>query len=308
MSLPLNQLSKSFERYLRAEGRSPNTIKVHLAAPDRFGMWLTRSKQPADLDHLTHDNLIGWFADLHATLKPSSVSARYRSMRRFIRWLIAEGELDFNPLAGIAEPTIPHEPVPVLTDSQLTALIKACDGKDFRSRRDETVIRMLLDCGLRVSELCSLTIDSGAGESFQRGNLDLDAGSALITGKGGKVRAVYFGARTERALDRYLRIRQTRPYADLPALFIGQRGAMTTDGIRDMLEKRAAKAGLHDPANPHRFRHTFAHDFLLSGGQERDLKRLAGWSSDVMLERYGASAADARAAAAVKRMRRGDRV
>lgn len=49
---------------------------------------------------------------------------------------------------------------------------------------------------------------------------------------------------------------------------------------------------------PHRFRHTFAHDFLMSGGQERDLKGLAGWSSDVMLERYGASAADARAKAA----------
>lgn len=46
----------------------------------------------------------------------------------------------------------------------------------------------------------------------------------------------------------------------------------------------------------------------MSGGQERDLKRLAGWSSDVMLERYGASAADARAAAAARRMARGDRV
>jgi len=58
----------------------------------------------------------------------------------------------------------------------------------------------------------------------------------------------------------------------------------------------------------HQFRHTFAHDFLMAGGQERDLKRLAGWSSDVMLERYGASAADARAKAAAQRLKRGDRV
>ena len=58
----------------------------------------------------------------------------------------------------------------------------------------------------------------------------------------------------------------------------------------------------------HQFRHTFAHDFLMAGGQERDLKRLAGWSSDVMLERYDASAADARAKAAAQRLNRGDRV
>jgi len=68
-------------------------------------------------------------------------------------------------------------------------------------------------------------------------------------------------------------------------------------------------AGL-DPAeiHPHRFRHTNAHDFLLAGGQERDLKRLMGWRSDTMLERYGASAADHRAREAAKRLRRGDRI
>jgi integrase len=70
---------------------------------------------------------------------------------------------------------------------------------------------------------------------------------------------------------------------------------------------RAHLAGI-DHIHPHRFRHTFAHDFLMSGGQERDLKRLAGWSSDVMLERYGASAADVPAKAAAQRLKRGDRV
>jgi integrase len=69
---------------------------------------------------------------------------------------------------------------------------------------------------------------------------------------------------------------------------------MSPDGVRDRLALLGAAAGIDD-LHPHRFRHTFAHDFLMNGGQERDLKRLAGWSSDVMLERYGASAADARA-------------
>ncbi len=82
---------------------------------------------------------------------------------------------------------------------------------------------------------------------------------------------------------------------------------MTADGVREGMKVRGAMAGIHN-LHPHRFRHTFAHDFLMKGGQERDLKRLNGWTSDVMLERYGASAADARAKAAAQRMKRGDRV
>jgi hypothetical protein len=70
---------------------------------------------------------------------------------------------------------------------------------------------------------------------------------------------------------------------------------------------RGVMAGIVD-LHRHKFRHTWAHDFPINGGQERNLKRLAGWSSDVMLERYGASAADARAKAAAQRLKRGDRV
>ena len=102
-------------------------------------------------------------------------------------------------------------------------------------------------------------------------------------------------------------MRSHHRWAHLDALFLTQRGALSPDGARDRVRIRGAMAGI-DALHPHRFRHTFAHDFLVSGGQERDLKRLAGWSSDVMLERYGASAADARAKAAAQRLKRGDRV
>jgi hypothetical protein len=60
--------------------------------------------------------------------------------------------------------------------------------------------------------------------------------------------------------------------------------------------------------HPNRLRHSYAHDVLLNGGQERDLMSLAGWSWHAMLQRYGAAAADLRAREAAKRVRRGDRV
>jgi site-specific recombinase XerD len=149
-----------------------------------------------------------------------------------------------------------------------------------------------------VSEACGLAL----------ADVDLDREMALITGKGGKVRPVYFGSRTARALDRYLRERRRHRWAHLDALFLTQRGPLSTDGARERITVRAGQAGLRGRTFPHRFRHTFAHDFLINGGQERDLKRLAGWTSDVMLERYGASAADVRAKEAAKRLRRGDRI
>jgi site-specific recombinase XerD len=149
-----------------------------------------------------------------------------------------------------------------------------------------------------VSELTGITLD----------DLDLDAETVVVTGKGSRVRAAYFGAKTGQALDRYLRERSKHRHAALGALFLGERGAFSTDGVRDRLQVRARMAGIDERMNPHRFRHTNAHDFLLAGGQERDLKRLMGWRSDAMLDRYGASGADIRARESVKRLRRGDRV
>ena len=82
---------------------------------------------------------------------------------------------------------------------------------------------------------------------------------------------------------------------------------MTDSGVGDVVRRRATQAGIAD-VHPHRFRHTFAHQWLAQGGNETDLMRLAGWRSRTMLERYGASAADMRARQAHVRFGPGDRI
>lgn len=293
----LEALGVSFLRHLRAEGRAERTGVLYMQGVRFFARWLEAQGIAPTVEALTRDNIRSWLAELMESKRATTVKTRYRSLYRFCGWLVDEGELEAHPMTKLAPPTLPAEPVPVLTDDELRALLKACGGKSFDDARDTAMIRLLLDCGLRVSELCGMTVAA----------VDLDNAYALVRGKGGKVRPVYFSPRTVAAVDRYLRRRRAHRWAAAEALILSQRGPMSPDGVRDrltLLGGRAGVPGLH----PHRFRHTWAHDYLLSGGQERDLKRLAGWSSDVMLERYGASAADSRARAAAQRMKRGDRV
>ncbi len=304
----LEDLAASFGRSLRAAGKADRTLVLYGQSIRFFSQWLEAKGRPATLDELTRHSISAWLADLTERVDIETVRTRLRGMRRFCRWLAAEGEVDKAPTEGVEMPAPTEKPVRVFTEAELTKMLKVCavgrgkageyDRKIFDGRRDEVILRLLFDCGVRVSELAGVKID----------DLDLDREVVYVTGKGSRPRAVPYEAKTAQAIDRYLRVRSTHPKASATTrLLLAERGPISADGIRWRLENIGKAAGVED-VHPHAFRHTFAHRWLANGGQERDLMHLAGWRSDAMLAVYARSTAVERAHEAKRRMALGDRL
>lgn len=286
-------LLRSFARSLRARNRSPKTIKSYLEAVHL----LSEHAKGRDLISLRRSDIEAFLADQLAHHRPTTAAVRFRSIQQLYRWAMEEELIAASPMTGLRPPTVPEEPVAVLDPPSLSKLLASMNGRSFDDRRDTAIVRLFLDTGMRSSELASLSVT----------DIDLDQDVAVVLGKGRRPRACPFGDKTGQAIERYLRERSKHRLARNGALWLGARGVMTDNGIRQMLRRRAKQAGL-DHLHPHMFRHTFAHRWLSEGGQEQDLMRLAGWKSREMLARYGASAADQRARDAHKRMGLGDRL
>lgn len=294
--LDLASLLPSWEIALRAERKSPQTIKSYGDGVRAFLDYCQTSEQPATLDRATVNAFTAYLFD-ELNREASTVRARQLALRRFSSWLVEEGELDSDPLLGLKAPKLDSKVIEPLSEDQIKALIKACSGRDLRDRRDEALVRFMVETGTRAGEAVSLTVD----------DVDLSKGVAVVRrGKGGKGRVVPFGPHTSRAIDRYKRLRASHRLASTPPLWLGDRGkAFSYDALHKALGARAQAAGITG-FHPHLLRHTAAHRWLAAGGSEGGLMAVAGWSKPDMLMRYTRARASERAAAEARELDLGD--
>ena len=141
--------------------------------------------------------------------------------------------------------------------------------------RNRAIILLLLDTGVRASELCGLAIH----------HADLNNKRILVMGKGSKERALPISPRTTKTLWRYLTTEQKDEQVNAP-LFLGSHGdPLNRDALLKLLIRLGVKAGVQR-CHPHRFRHTFAVNFLRNGGNAFELQMALGHTTLQMVQTY----------------------
>lgn len=285
----LSQAIDGFMLFKTGEGLSPRTLALYGYHLKQLQMW---SSDPP-LDELDQAAIAAFLIYLREEYRPTrsggdtsplssqSIYNAWTALRSFYRW--AAGALDApSPMAGIPRPKVRNEEQAPFTQDEVKRLLAAVkpvkakrplSGKRYLDAlRDRAVIMVLLDTGLRAGELCALKI----------GDAHLASGRLSIHGKGGKSRQVFLGAHSRPALWRYL---QERPDDPAAPLFVANGRPLTRSALYKRLIVIGRSVNIPE-CRPHRFRYTFAIQYLRNGGDIFTLQALLGHSSMKMVSYY----------------------
>src|SRR3954462_2003286 len=208
----LSVLLPDWRTHLRSRNVAPSTIASYLKVGDNLLVWLREAGMPTSSNGIAREHLEAFLAALSDRVSPATVAKHYRSLQQLFRWLVEDGEIGHSPMERMRPPAVPEQPVDILTDDELRALLAAARGNTFENRRDTAMLRMLIDTGMRAGELAGLAVT----------DLDAEQSVAIVMGKGRRGRAVPYGAKTADALRRYLRSRAQHPQAGSEALWLGK--------------------------------------------------------------------------------------
>lgn len=281
MSNVLRGLIDDYLDMLSLQGRSHNTLRAY-AHSLRYMERFFAEHHPRRLDDpesIRPRELVAWYASRRESgLAPTSVGKLHTDARAFFNWCVREEEWSRNPISRVKAPRVEAEPVS-LVDPETTRALLALEWKSpFFTARNRAIILVLLDSGVRVSELTGMQVD----------DLDMSQGRVTVTGKGGRVRVVPLGRSSRVALRRYLRRRERFPHGHFSALWVGMQGPIKSVAVNKILEIACERAGVPH-VKPHAFRHTFGHSALRAGAREGDVMYIGGWRTREMLDRYGAA-------------------
>ncbi|MEZ5989146.1 MAG: tyrosine recombinase [Planctomycetota bacterium] len=271
----------SFLDFLAAElCASPHTLDAYRRDLERFLRWGPAAglAAPQEVDAELLAAHVAWLRRRYA---PATVARAVASLKAWFRYLAANGAVHKDPGRLLPTPRVPVPLPGVPSREDWQALLVATEGEDLLAARDRVVLLLLYGCGLRVSELCGLDLDS----------LRLDVGMLRVVGKGGRERLLPVAEQVILGLGSYLD--QARPALagrnprPVSALVLSRRGQpLDRRRVHRLLRERALQAGLDRIPSPHQLRHAFATHLVEGGADLRSVQELLGHASLATTQRY----------------------
>lgn len=275
--MKLHKLQRQFLEYLEIErGRSVKTVENYQRYLDKFLVYV-KTDDPGALT----EEMVREFR-LYLNRQPGTkVGRKMEPMKRktqnyyliavraFLKYMRKRGIESLNP-ERIELAKVPERSLDLISSQELERLMKAPNVSTEQGLRDRAMLELLFSTGLRISELCNLSID----------DVDLTRDEFSVRGKGDKVRVVFLSDTARSAIKIYLAARKDMD----DALFIqyGKNAKAAAElrlsprAVQRLLKRYAAAAGITRKVTPHVIRHSFATDLLSNGADLRSVQALLG--------------------------------
>lgn len=284
---PLAQVVGGYLDHLAIErGLAANTLTSYRRDLMRY-LDFSGDQGVTELDEVTPNHISLFAAWLregdadHVPLAASSAARTVVALRGFHRFAVGEGLSTVDPADEVKPPVPPRRLPKALSVEQVAALLEAAgEGRTARELRDQALLEFLYGTGARISEAVGLDVD----------DLDLEAGSVRLRGKGSKERIVPLGRYAQQALSGYLvrgRPELLRPGGGAAAVFINARGGrLSRQSAWVVLKGAAERANLEVVVSPHTLRHSYATHLLDGGADVRVVQELLGHASVTTTQVY----------------------
>lgn len=262
-----------FAQYLKLERNySARTVSSYLLDLELFDRYLESVEQGLDSSKADRDNVRMWLASMMAKgEKSTTVNRRLSTLRSYYRYLAGKGIISQSPAQGVKGPKN-SKPLPhfVREDEMDEILDNASLGNGFEGIRNNCIMAVFYECGLRLAELIGLNIE----------DVDLQQRQLKVTGKRDKQRVIPFGQELESKLTDYLESRRQICQPGTSALFISPKGVrISRQSVYRMVKGTLSQYSKVDKKSPHVLRHTFATSMLNEGAQLGAVKELLGHES-----------------------------
>ena len=263
---------ESFLAWLELErGLSRNTIEAYAHDLKQFADYLKQT-HIAEWSQVDAQTVSDWTAHLsQSEYARSSQTRKLSAVRMLARHLVREGvrKDDFTEL--VSAPKLSRKLPEVLTYKELQCLLEAPNPATPHGLRDRAILELFYSSGLRVSELCSVSLQS----------VNLNEGYVRVFGKGSKERIALIGSKAVAAVQHY--VSGGRPHfvkaKTGSELFLSQQGkAISRKMVWVMIKQYATKVGIKKPIKPHLLRHSFATHLLEGGADLRVIQEMLGHS------------------------------